>query len=162
MSAANRDGLLRQTPDAYGNQYSAHLLEQYRIYVDSADRISERRTAANNYLIVVNAFLVTLYGLAAALGPSGLALWAVALPIAGVLVCATWWVLIRNYRSLNSVKYQVIHLMEAELPAAPYDLEWQLAEEGKGSTYKPLTHIEQWIPAVFGALYVALLAALIC
>ena len=37
------------------------LLEQYKLLVQSAEKISERRTSANNYLLTVNAALVSLH-----------------------------------------------------------------------------------------------------
>ena len=47
----------------YGDRYREHLFQQYKLYVDSADRISQRRSSTNNFLLTVNASLVTLYGL---------------------------------------------------------------------------------------------------
>lgn len=58
--------LIRHTKESYGESFKTDLFEQYKLYVESAERISERRVAANNYLLTVNAFLVTLYGLIAA------------------------------------------------------------------------------------------------
>ncbi len=139
----------------YGQHYQEHLFEQYKLYVDSADHISQRRSSTNSFLLTVNASLVTLYGLASHLRAS--VAWHLLVPIAGILVCLAWFSLVENYRSLNSVKFQVIHALEKKLPAALYDYEWKLLEEGRGYVYKPVTHIEQWIPAVFALLYVGLI-----
>ena len=106
--------------------------------------------------MTVNAALVTLYGLTTPLKASGAAAWHILVPIAGVLVCIAWLSLVENYRSLNSVKFKVLHEMEEQLPAALYAYEWQLLEQGEGRVYKPVTHIEQWIPLVFILLYVGL------
>jgi hypothetical protein len=145
---------VRLLPDQYGPAFQQHLLEQYKLYVESADRVSERRTSANNYLLSVNAFLVTLHGFLAGKGPAGG--WRFAVPVAGVLVCLAWWVLIRSYRDLNTAKFKVVHEVEKHLPAALFDREWQIAEPGKTAAYRPLTHIEGWIPVLFAALYLAL------
>jgi len=139
----------------YGQSYQQHLFEQYRLYVDSADHISQRRSSTNSFLLTVNASLVTLYGLASHLRAS--AAWQLLVPVAGVLVCAAWFSLVENYRSLNSVKFKVIHALEEKLPASLYKYEWRLLEEGRGGVYKPVTHIEQWIPAVFALLYIGLI-----
>ncbi|MFZ0335681.1 MAG: hypothetical protein WAN10_06735 [Candidatus Acidiferrales bacterium] len=147
--------LFSVSSDEYGTLYRQHLFEQYKLYVDSADHISQRRSSTNSFLLTVNASLVTLYGLASELRAS--VAWHLLVPIAGILVCVAWFSLVENYRSLNSVKFQVIHALEKKLPASLYDSEWKLLEEGQGHVYKPVTHIEQWIPVVFGLLYVGLI-----
>jgi hypothetical protein len=146
--------VIRVPKEVYGETYRQHVLEIYKVYVASADKVSERRATANNYLLTVNSFLVTLYGLAAGLDPT--ALWRATVPIAGILVCATWWALIRNYRNLNTAKFAVIHELEAHLPVGVYAREWQHADAGRSAVYRPLTHIEQWIPLIFGVLYLVL------
>lgn len=152
--------LIQQTPDAYGESFKADLFEEYKLYVESAERISERRAAANNYLLTVNAFLVTLYGVVAA-SPFN-SFWTVLVPVAGFLVALTWHRIITSYRDLNAVKFKVIHELEQHLPAALYAYEWYKAEEGQGKTYHPLSHLERLVPAIFMVLYVllALLSAL--
>jgi hypothetical protein len=141
--------------EQYGGSYRDHLLEVYKLYVTSTDQVSARRASANNYLLTVNSLLVTLYGLASGLGGANY-LWRIAVPIAGILVCVTWWALIQNYRNLNSAKFVVIHELEAYLPVAVYAREWQVAGQGRTAAYRPLSHIERWVPIIFGVLYVAL------
>jgi len=156
QSKGDGSPLFRVSPSEYGDSYKVHLLEQYKLYVDTADRVSQRRTSANNYLLTVNAFLVTLYGLASS-SPSNQA-WYFVVPIAGILVCIAWFALISSYRNLNTAKFMVIHELEQRLPAALFDHEWELCERGRGIVYKPLTHIEQSIPFIFMALYIILAA----
>lgn len=151
-----RSPLFPVDQDAYGDKYRDHLLEQYKLYVSTATSISDRRTAANNYLLTINSALVTLYGLSAAF-VTRRALQSL-VPIAGILVSIAWWLLIHNYRGLNSGKFQVIHELEAKLPAAPLRYEWDLLGRGSGPAYRPLTHIEQWIPVMFGLLHLSLIA----
>jgi hypothetical protein len=79
--------LLSVPEAAYGTLYREHLFEQYKLYVDLADRISQRRSSTNSFLLTVNASLVTLYGLAGSLKPPGAAAWHLLVPLAGVLVC---------------------------------------------------------------------------
>ena len=148
--------LLSVAPADYGDRHREHLFEQYKLYVDSADRISQRRSSTNSFLLTVNASLVTLYGLTTPLKPSGAAAWHLLVPFAGILVCIAWVSLVENYRNLNSVKFKVIHELENQLPASLYAYEWQLLEQGEGNVYKPVTHIEQWIPVIFILLYVGL------
>lgn len=149
--------LVRHTEETYGESFQSHLFEQYKLYVESAQRVSELRVSANNYLLTVNAFLVTLYGILAASPYKSY--WTILVPVAGVLVSLTWYRIITSYRDLNSVKFRVIHELEQHLPAALYEYEWHKAEEGRGKAYHPLTHLERWVPIVFVVLY-ALLAIL--
>lgn len=149
--------LLKVPADQYGPAYRDHLLEQYKLYVEMANHISERRTSANNFLLTVNSGLITLYGLASAtLSSAQPRLWQYLIPIAGTLVCLTWLALLRSYRQLNTVKFQVIHEIEQQLPLAGFEREWHLAERGRGRTYIPVTHLEPYIPWVFVGLYILL------
>ena len=154
MSQTPGPQLIRHTKETYGDSFKADLFEQYKLYVESAEKISERRVSANNYLLTVNAFLVTLYGLLAANQYKGY--WAILVPVAGVLVSLTWQRIITSYRDLNSVKFKVIHELERQMPAALYDYEWHKAEEGRGKAYHPLTHLERWVPIIFVVLYILL------
>lgn len=146
--------LIRHTRESYGECFKAHLFEQYKLYVESSEKISERRVAANNYLLTINSILVTLYGFLAA-SPYRSS-WAVLVPVAGILVSLTWYRIITSYRELNTVKFKVIHELEREMPAALYEYEWHKAEEGRGKAYRPLTHLERWVPMVFVVLYLVL------
>jgi hypothetical protein len=147
-------------PERFGAEYAKLLLEQYKLYVDSANKVSDRRGTAHTLLLTVNTSLVTVYGLvigkdttlASTHGP-----WMWLVPLAGLLVAITWFLLIRAYRALNSGKFQVIHELEARLPGRLFDLEWEFLQRGKGWKYTPLSHTEQYIPVAFGLFYVVLL-----
>lgn len=154
MAADLTPRLLGQSDESYGPTFRADLFEQYKLYVESAEKISERRVAANNYLLTVNAFLVTLYGLVAASRFD--TVWTILVPVAGFLVALTWHRIITSYRDLNTVKFKVIHELEQQMPAALYDYEWHKAEEGRGKAYHPLSHLERWVPIIFMVLYVLL------
>lgn len=150
-------GMFPVDPATYGNDYHEHLLEQYKLYVTMADKISERRQTANNFFLTVNSFLVTIYGVLAAtsIGKQQAA-WHLAVPLAGLLIALTWATLIRSYRQLNKGKFKVIHLLEQKLPAALYAVEWQIFKEGKGKDYLPFTHVERYVPFIYAGLYTAL------
>ena len=47
------------------------------------------------------------------------------------------------------------------MPAAPFNYEWQVAEEGKGKSYNPVTRLEQWIPRVFIVVHLVLAIVII-
>lgn len=149
--------LVHQTEDSYGDSFEAHLLEQYKVYVQSADNASERRVASTRYLLTVNAALIAAYGLQSSLTEQ--TIFAVPIALAGIALSLLSYSIIKSFRDLNTAKFEIIHELEEYLPAALYDYEWQLLEEGRGKTYWPTTHIEKWMPLVFLAIHALALAA---
>ena len=79
--------------------------------------------------------------------------WAMPVPLLGVIVCLLWYRIINSHRDLNRVKFKLIHALEQHLPATPYTLEWQIAEQGTGRPYCAVTDIERWIPWTFLVLH---------
>ena len=151
------ESLIRQTEEAYGKSFKADLLEQYKLYVQSADNASERRIASNRYLLTLNAALVAAYGFQSAFTER--VIFVVPLAVAGIALSLLWYSIIKSFRDLNTIKFEIIHELETHLPAALYAYEWQLAQEGRGKSYWPTTHIEKWMPVLFLALHVTALAA---
>jgi hypothetical protein len=145
----------------YGSEYRNHLLEQYKLYVEMADKISERRQAANTFFIGMCSALLGALGVT---WPTDAVIartpWFVLVSVVGILLCLVWYRLIRSYRDLNSAKFKVVGRMESFLPVRPYRAEWELVGEGKASgLYLPFTHIETRIPFAFVALFVAVAIA---
>lgn len=135
------------------------LLEQYKLYVEMADRISQRRASANTFLLTVNTTLVTVYGLVNKAGdlPPGRNAWSIIVPLCGAAVSLLWFAIITSYRNLNSLKFQVVAELEKHLPSQPYTAEWHRAGQGRwGRNYWPLTHVERALPLVFLGFYLAL------
>lgn len=147
--------LLGYTKETYHGAFEADLLEQYKLYVQSAENVSARRLASSRYLLAVNTALVALYGFQAQ-GPGSVWL-ALLLPTLGIPVSLLWYRIIRSHRELNRVKFGIIHELEKGLPAALFTHEWLLAEGGKGKSYQSLTDIERWIPLLFLVLHLGLL-----
>ena len=139
-------------------EYQEHLLKQYEICVEMADRISARRSVANAFFLTLHTFIIGGLGVAYVQGAAFLRNWAVLLPLASVLaLCFLWWRLLKSYEQLNTAKYKVIGEFERRLPASPYwCAEWkELGEGSNRKLYVPLTHVEEWVPRIFAVLYVA-------
>lgn len=146
--------------DKYGADYASHVLEQYRLYVQMTDKISERRQSANTYLLTVNTVLAAILGLVNAVpgSPFNFVFLSVG-GIAGMALSLTWYRLIASYRQLNSGKFKVVHAMERLLPMRPYDAEWTALGRGENpKLYRPFTTVETWVPVLFFLLYMALVA----
>lgn len=137
-----------------------HLLEQYKIYVEMADRISARRNLANTFFLTINTLILSATGFIFEKIHLIEPRWLVIFPFIGIiLICVVWIWLITSYRNLNSAKYEVIGDMETQLPASPYgNAEWVKLGSGKDfRKYLPLTTIEIYIPILFSLTYLIIL-----
>lgn len=128
------------------------LLEQYRLMVEMADRVSARRATANSFFVTVQSALVTAFGFA------DNDRWPLA--VAGIVIAVTWWLSLRSYRMLNSAKFEVICKVEKDLPLSPYADEWAILDKKEGPLHKryaALSFVEQAVPLAFGILNAGLL-----
>jgi hypothetical protein len=147
--------LVSNPKESYGDSYQAHLLEQYKLFVESAQRVTDRRITTGNYLLTVNSFLLTVFGVASSQHLGGF--WLAIVPVAGLLVSFTWYSLVVFYRDLGANKYRVIHQLESFLPVAPFRCEWRSTHHEKEGRHTGVTHLERVIPLTFAAIYCALL-----
>ena len=129
--------------------------DQYRLYVELTDRISERRQTANSFFVAVNTAVVALLGyINAEKEPLRAQRFYFLITVAGIILCFLWYRIIRSYRDLNTARFAVVHQMELLFPLRPYTAEWDLVGQGHVSKlYKPFTHIEIAVPWLFFALY---------
>lgn len=135
----------------------AVVLEQYKLYVEMADRVSQRRALANTFFLSLNTAILTLLGVVWPSRSAGQPGWLL-IPLVALLgECFAWYYVVRSYRQLNAAKYEVVGALEERLPASPYwRAEWWALGQGKDPRrYWPLSHIEQWIPVLFAATYIA-------
>ena len=159
MTSDPGDGVVRCPREAYGDTFSAELLEQYKLYVNSAEKVSARRIASSRLFLALNAGLVALYGIQPV--GFGQGWWVVPVALLGVIVCLLWHRIIESHRDLNRVKFKLIHEFEQHLAAMPYTREWRLAEQGKGRSYRAVTDVERWVPWAFLVLHVVLPVVLV-
>ena len=143
----------------YGENYQLHLLEQYKMYVEMADRVSARRQQVGSFYISI---LSGLLGLLAInnkelfSGSQNIVL--LSISILGITLCILWNANINSYKQLNSLKFKVIHEMEANLPFACYEREWEILKESKSNVrYFRLTAIEKYVPFVLCIPYTIIL-----
>lgn len=144
----------------YGSKFHELLLEQYKLYVEMADRISTRRAQTNRFYISLLSGLLALLSIVVTReGFSGiLSVIFMAIAILGIALCFLWYVNIRSYRQLNSGKFKVVHEMEQHLPIPAYEREWEILGKGKESKkYLQLTRVEQFVPFILSIPYLLLL-----
>jgi len=120
-------------------------LEQYRLAVETADRLSGRRQSANAF------FLSVVSALTVANGTNIVSEWYWTCTVSTVtmLACFMWCQLLASYRAINSAKFKVIHQIEAVLPFAVFANEEAIYQSTKRTGYRPLSRIEQAVPALF-------------
>lgn len=127
------------------------IFEQYKLYVESADRISQRRSSVNTFFMTANSIMITVIGI------NGFDIkkysWLIA--ISGIVLSYAWFYLLHSYKLLNSGKFQVIHEIEKQLPFNLYAYEWHILEEGKNrAKYWPISHLEKILPTFFMIVYI--------
>ena len=133
---------------------SEHILEQYKMYVESAEKVSDRRSNLNTFYLSLTTTIAGVIGYLKTNTINNSEYLIVALSISGILICIYWVNLLENYRKLNSGKFKVIHEIEKELPLNLYEYEWE--KLGKGNDpklYKKLSNVEKIIPFIFGVLF---------
>lgn len=138
-----------------GSAYHAALLEQYKLCVEMADRISQRRSISNTFFLTLNSAFVTAIATLFPTESIGAA-WLLLPLVALIAQCLTWYFIVRSYRMLNSCKYNIINELEERLPATPWKTEWRILGGQTGpARYWRFTLLEQWIPIVFAAIYIS-------
>lgn len=123
-----------KSKDHYSSSYDAHAFEQYKIYLEMADRISSRRQSANSFFVTLNTLLIALAGYTK-VATSAETFFYVITSLAGVLICYVWYRLVLSYKNLNSAKFKVVHAMERELPYRLFDAEWDAVGRGGIRSY---------------------------
>lgn len=127
------------------------ILEEYKLYVQTAENNSNRRQTANNFFLSFNSILLSGTGfLIATTGKS----WLILLSLIGIISSILWITTINSYRQLNSGKFKVIHDLEEHLPYALFKKEWNYLGKGEiKQKYRKLTVVETGVPYSFIILY---------
>lgn len=118
-------------------------LENYKIFMESAEKNSDRRVTQNNIYLTINlAFISFLCTQNLDLKHNIVVLGV------GLLICIIWFLTIINYSKRNKVKFDIIN--ESEYGKL-YKEEWK-----RISILTPLTTYEKFSSIIFGLLYIAL------
>lgn len=128
----------------YGSEYDLALLEQWKTFVETAERNTEKRSNANNLFIALNSALLAIVTFTGEYK-------SLIFSVIGIIICNLWIKSIQSYKQLSDVKYGIINEMETKLPLSPFTYEWELLN--KRNTYAGLTKIEMILPKVFIAVY---------
>ena len=142
------------------------MLELYKLYVEMADRISQRRQSSNNYFLTINTALISL--VIASLVYSRFikdmsydftVCVLVGISLVGIANCWAWRALIMSYKAMNGAKFKVIHDMEGLIGYRPYFDEWEHLCRGEDrKIYNKFTDVESRVPIVLSVGYAIAIA----
>lgn len=128
------------------------ILAQWQTCVEMANSVSQRRDAMNNIFVTLNLAIIAAVSLT----------WDIKslfVLVAGTVICIIWMFFIRNYKLLNTEKFNVINNIEQKLPVKPFNDEWKKLQNNK--KYVDGTKLERWIPITFISIYVIAIVTII-
>ena len=132
--------------------FSWLLLEEYKIMLDTSEKMMERRQGTNNfYITLCTAMLTVVVGFIATKANtfawSGVTL---IISLMMLVVCYNWMKTLEAYGLSNQAKYEVLNKIEEKLPASIFAGEW---EYGKTIDYSSYSKRESNIPETFSFLF---------
>lgn len=116
-----------------------------------ANSVSQRRDTMNNIFVTLNLAIIAAVSIA----------WDVKslfILTVGIVVCIIWILFIRNFKLLNTEKFNVINDIEKKLPVKPFNEELKKLKNNK--RYKDGTKLEKALPIMFIILYVIAIIAI--
>ncbi len=134
-----------------------NLLEQYKTYVESADKISDRRINVNAFFITLNSALITVITIF--FSNVNLLFF---LTLLGTIFSILWFLNLKNYKQINSCKFHIIQEVEKYLPINLYKMEWNILTKNKSKKkYVPVSNLEMFLPFIFIITYVSIIIYLL-
>lgn len=149
MIDKNKTEILHNIDDA-NKQF---IFDQYKLYVEMADKISDRRHITNGFYLTLNTLFTPL-----AISSRENIFVCIGISLIGFIISLLWYSNIKSYRQLNEAKFDIIHELEDFLPFRMYKYEWRILQVKK--TYKPFSAVEKYIPLIFLICYAILLVAI--
>lgn len=141
-------GLIVKPRDSWTPDDSKSVSDIYKILIDMADKVSQRRQAANSFYLSVNTAIIGGSAYLTTISTDWMSTAVVS--AAGVAISLLWRRNIVSYRTLNAAKFEVINEIETALPIAPYTTEWRYLDPDKdGVRHKPFYKVEMAVPLVF-------------
>jgi hypothetical protein len=137
------------------------LIELYKVYADSMEKLVARRLTLNTFFVSLNTILLG-GALVTAKSKEVVSLplligGALALALAGVAISVAWRRLLLTYGIISKAKFQVIHRMEEQLVFKPFTDERELLD-APSSGYRSATSRELALPTIFALLYIVVSA----
>ena len=149
------------------DQKRNRLTEIYKLQVQQANNISNRRTVTNRFYLLVMSALAVIFSTFIRQDdqvPFGLQKvvpveWIIAIfGMLGITLSWIWCLSINSYLRVNSRKYEALKEMEHKLEYNFFETEWKyLGDQEKKKTYWHRSRIELTTPGFFFGCFVALM-----
>ena len=135
------------------------LMEQYKIFFNSAESLLTRRQTMNSFYLSVNTGLVTIgsgiFALMQQNIPLSRLILVLGLSIPGILMNISWRQILYSYYINNRAKLKILSMMEKHLVASSLDAEWKVMKNRYNNMqYKSFTDIEKSTPLYFIVFYI--------
>lgn len=143
---------VRPDAESLSDEQKSFILEQYKVYVETAERVSNRRQSSNTFHLTLVTTLFGVLALGVKIDVSNEisdGLWSF-VPLLGSAICLIWFSTLRTYRDLNSTKFKVIEQIERILPVDPFSAEWKIVKQKATSRgYSTFHRVERHVPLMF-------------
>lgn len=133
------------------------LLEQYKIMIDTSEKLMERRQAMGNLYTTICSALIALIG--ASLGFGNILVAAAVCLLTGIIIillCGNWRSSLKAYELNNAGKFEVINQIEALLPAEMFECEYRYNTLNGIRSYSTRERMLPVVFMIFGGILVAL------
>jgi hypothetical protein len=127
------------------DKHLPQLLDQYKLFVEMADRLSARRILVNNSYITMVGAGAFAYSAAPQYFKGFERFFQLGITFGCVILAVMWYATIAYYRELSGAKFHVINEMETLLPAQPFAQEWKYLSEQKSSRGRTSFITQTWI-----------------
>lgn len=122
-------------------------IEQYKMFVESAEKNSEKRINQNNIYLT---FSLALFSFISITELDKLPFYI--LCTLGIIISIIWLFTIDNYSKRNKVKFDIINEYEKE-----NDLNWFVDEQKRISVLTNLSFLEELLPIAFIIIYLIMM-----
>jgi hypothetical protein len=135
----------------YGEHLQEHLLEQYKLYVETSLDVTSKRLESNKFYLTLSSIVLGIAGYLTIINQHAVF---ILLSVMGIIISVVWIQSIASYKELNAAKFKVIHELEQSMPASVFKFE----ERNYSGKRKGLASTEKWCPIMFIALYSIIIA----
>ncbi len=139
----------------FSNEEKSLLLEQYRMMIQTSEKLMERRQAMVNLYITICTALIAFIG--ASFGFDNIVVTSIIAFLSGIIIiilCLNWHSSLNAYELNNSGKFEVINEIEKNLPADMFNCEYKHNKKKGFVSYSTRKKMLPIIFAFFGVLLI--------
>jgi hypothetical protein len=150
-----RSSVEERPPEYDSDKYFAHLLDQYKLYVEMADRMSTRKMLVmNTFMTIMGAAAVAYASAPNYFGKEFVLFFQLGITAVSFLIALMWRSFMIHHSKVSDTKFKVIHEIEQLLPAQPYRMEYEYCVKER-KTSSALSRIDRYLPLIAAALSAA-------